>query len=144
VKYASKATPRSAKGQAPTGRPIGGGGIGAGFGGPSDRQGPIGPTMQKGAKTAVDTTPRLLNARQLEPRDNSGGFVLPPFMRGTLCFGPQPRAVLARPATMSRMRRPGATTPRVISSSRSLRGRGIRRSRVLVQARRLALTHRWT
>lgn len=92
MKYASRASSRGQAGRTgaqfdggSTSRPSGGGGIGAGFGGPSDRNGPIGPTMLKAAKTAVDTTPRLLNDRSLQSRDNSGGFVLPPsYARHTL------------------------------------------------------------
>ena len=48
------------------------------FKGVSDREGPPGPTLQKGAQTATTSKPVLLADRQLQPRDNSGGFALPP------------------------------------------------------------------
>lgn len=97
MKYASKAPPRGPGGK--TGsriggdeakaskKPSGGGGIGGGFGGPSDRNGPVGPTNAK--MTAVDTKPRLLDDRLLRARDNSGGLVLPlAYARHTLFRDP--------------------------------------------------------
>lgn len=48
----------------------------AGFKG-VERYGSPGPTMHKGAKTSAESAPKLMNDRQLQARDNSGGLQIP-------------------------------------------------------------------